>query len=68
MRDVAGEFDVDEVTAVVAARLRERHPEVPEKEVEKTARLEVEALAGRPVQDYVAVLSERAAHKKLKKR
>lgn len=61
------EFDADEVTRQVTARLRERFPAASEDDVETIVREEVTSLADKPVHDYVAVLAERAAKKRLKR-
>lgn len=61
------EFDADEVSRQVSGRLRERFPNASASDVESIVREEVEALADKPVHDYVAVLAERAAKKRLKR-
>ena len=61
------EFDADEVTRQVVERLRERFPQASAGEVEQVVREEVTSLADKPVHDYVAVLAERAAKKRLKR-
>jgi hypothetical protein len=61
------EFDEATVIEQVTARLTEKFPTANHRDVEKLVRQEVSALAGRPVNDYIAVLSERAVKKQLKK-
>ena len=61
------EFDADEVARQVSGRLRERFPNASASDVELIVREEVDALADKPVHDYVAVLAERAAKKRLKR-
>lgn len=64
---MTSEFDPDEVARQVTARLTERFPDADASHVESIVREEVAALADKPVHDYVAVLSERAAKKRLKR-
>lgn len=64
---MATEFDADQVIRDSTAAVHKKFPETPETEVEAIIREEVELLAGRPVQDYVSVLVERAAKKRLKR-
>jgi translation initiation factor 2 alpha subunit (eIF-2alpha) len=61
------EFDKEEVARQVAEKLQEKFPDTDAATVTKIVNEEVAALAERPVHDYVAVLSERAARKRLKK-
>lgn len=63
---MATNIDIDEIYAQVSARLRERFPEVPAGEVEAAVRAELDELAGRPVRDYIEVLAERGAKKRLR--
>ena len=60
------DFDRDEVVQQVTAKLREKFPKASGDEIQKIVGEEVDGLANRPVQDYVSVLSERAARKRLK--
>jgi len=60
------DFDRDEVIAQVTNKLAEKYSKVARTRVEEVVREEVDALTGRPVQDYVSVLGERAAKKRLK--
>lgn len=64
---MATEFDETEVIRQVTERLVERFPKSKPGEIERIVTEEVEALAAKPVTDYVSVLSERAAKKRLKK-
>ncbi|MWV60718.1 three-helix bundle dimerization domain-containing protein [Rathayibacter sp. VKM Ac-2754] len=61
------EVNLDEIVSEVSARLRGRFPDRPEAEVESVVRAELDALADRPIQDYLSVLTERAAKTRLKK-
>jgi translation initiation factor 2 alpha subunit (eIF-2alpha) len=60
------EFDQETVIAQVTERLREKFGEADPAHIEAVVREEVANLAERPVHDYVAVLGERAAKKRLK--
>lgn len=60
------EFDEGDVVAQVTQKLREKNPEMDPVRIEEIVREEVHLLAQRPVHDYVSVLSERAARKRLK--
>ncbi|MBF4462087.1 MULTISPECIES: three-helix bundle dimerization domain-containing protein [unclassified Rathayibacter] len=64
---MATEVNLDEIVSEVSGRLRQRFPDRSAAEVESTVRTELDALAGRPVQDYLSVLTERAAKLRLKK-
>lgn len=59
-------IDHEEVVRQVVARLQEKHPRISPDEVERTTRDELAALQTRPVQDYLIILTERAANKRLK--
>ena len=61
------EFDQDEVARQVAEKLREKFPDTDAATLKQIVNEEVAVLAQLPVHDYVAVLSERAARKRLKK-
>ncbi|WKK71562.1 hypothetical protein Q0F99_19920 [Rathayibacter oskolensis] len=61
------EVNLDEIVSEVSARLKGRFPDRPAAEVESVVRTELDALADRPVQDYLSVLTERAAKSRLKK-
>ncbi|MDJ0335332.1 MAG: three-helix bundle dimerization domain-containing protein [Rhodoglobus sp.] len=64
---MTSDFDADEVARQVTARMHERFPQASASHVESIVREEVAALADKPVHDYVAVLAERAAKKRLKR-
>lgn len=57
----------EEVMAQVTLRLTERLPELPPATIDKVVREEFAGFAGRPVRDYLSILTERAARKRLKK-
>jgi len=57
----------DEIIAEVTKRLEEKYPDVPVADVESVVRAEFAELSGRPVRDYLSVLTERAAKKRLKR-
>ena len=61
------EIDDEETIRQVVARLEEKYPTTSRAEIETIARDEFEALAGRPVRDYLSILTERAAGKRIKK-
>jgi hypothetical protein len=56
-----------EVMSQVADRLSEKNSDVPRTIIDEVVREEYEALAGRPVRDYLSVLTERAARKRIRK-
>ena len=60
------DIDIDEIFTQVSARLREKFPNRSPGEVEAVVRAELDVLANRPVKDYLEVLTERAAKKRLK--
>lgn len=60
------DIDTDEILTQVTARLREKFPECSAKEVEDAVKAELDQLNDRPVRDYLEVLTERAAKKRLK--
>jgi hypothetical protein len=66
MRIMTTEFDRDEVVKQVTQALAKKLPEKSEDEIRAVVADEVDALSGKPVRDYVSVLSERAAKKRLK--
>lgn len=51
----------------VADKLSEKNADVPRTVIDEVVREEYQALAGRPVRDYLSVLTERAAKKRIKK-
>lgn len=64
---VTTEVKPEEVIIQVSERLRAKYPDVSPDEIDRIARAELAELVDRPVQDYLAVLTERAAKKRLKK-
>lgn len=56
-----------EVMAQVSEKLSEKNADVPRSVIDDVVREEYLALAGRPVRDYLSVLTERAARKRIKK-
>lgn len=60
------DFDEESVVAQTTDRLLERFPGHDRASIEEMVREEVGALVGMPVNDYIAVLSERAVKKRLK--
>lgn len=61
------EIDPEEVVTQVTTKLRAKYPDLAAAEIERVVRAELAELADRPVQDYLSVLTERAAKKRLKK-
>jgi hypothetical protein len=61
------EIDPEEVVAQVSERLHEKFPEASDSEVDAAVRAELAEFIDRPVQDYLAVLTERGAKKRLRK-
>jgi len=61
------EISDQEVMVQVADKLSEKNSDVPRNVIDDVVREEFMALAGRPVRDYLSVLTERAAKKRLKK-
>lgn len=57
----------EEIISQVVEKLAGKNADIPRDEIESTVRAEFEDLAGRPVRDYLSVLTERAAKKRLKK-
>lgn len=64
---VAKEPTDEETLQQIVERLQVKFPGVPRSEVERIARSEFEQYAGRPVRDYLTILVERSAKKKLRK-
>lgn len=60
------EFDEATVVAQVTENLVKKFPDADVGHIEKLVKAEVSALSQQPVQDYIAVLGERAVKKKLK--
>ena len=63
---MATDIDIDEIYANVTARLREKFPEVAPREIDEAVRAELDEFAGRPVRDYIEVLTERGAKRRLR--
>ena len=61
------DIDDEDTIRQVVDRLQEKLPDVPRPEIEAAARAEFEQLSGRPVSDYLSILTERAAKKRLKR-
>lgn len=61
------EINDEEVIAQVAETLTEKLPNVPRATIDEVVREEFAGFAGRPVRDYLSILTERAARKRLKK-
>jgi hypothetical protein len=64
---VTTEVNPEEVVLQVSERLRAKFPDAGADEVDRVVRSELAELVDRPVQDYLSVLTERAAKKRLKK-
>jgi len=64
---VTTDVDDEDTVRQVVDRLQEKYPDVGRAEIEGVAREEYDALAGRPVRDYLSILTERAARKRLKR-
>ena len=56
----------DEMISQVVEKLVEKFPKTQPVEVETIVREEFHQIAGRPVRDYLSVLTERAAKQRLK--
>jgi hypothetical protein len=63
---MATDFDPDEIIKQVSGKLKEKYPDLGESEIRSIVAEEVHALEAGSVKDYVSVLSERAAKKRLK--
>lgn len=61
------ELSDQEVMDEVVNRLSEKNSDVPRDVIDKVVREEYAALSGGTVRDYLSVLTERAAKKRLKK-
>jgi len=61
------EMNDEDVMHQVVDRLVEKNEGVPREVIDEVVREEFTALAGRPVRDYLSILTERAAKKRLKK-
>jgi len=61
------EINDDDVIHQVADRLSEKNEGIPREIIDKVVSEEFHELDGRPVRDYLSILTERAAKKRLKK-
>lgn len=61
------DMDDAEIKSQVVSKLVEKYPEKPAQEIEAIVDEEYTALAGRPIRDYLSVLTERAAKQRIKK-
>ena len=64
---VPTDIDDEEVIRQVVERLEEKFPDVLRAEIEDVARAELSALSGRPVRDFLTILTERAVKRRLRK-
>lgn len=60
------ELDSEDIIRQVVGELEKKYDDHPRAEIETVVREELAALADRPVRDYVSILTERAAKKRLK--
>jgi hypothetical protein len=60
--------DVDDENTIrqVVDRLQEKYPDMDRTELDAVAREEFVSLSGRPVRDYLSILTERSARKRIK--
>ncbi len=66
-RIVTTDIDDEETIRQVVDRLEKKFPDLPRTQIEDVARAEFMALADRPVRDFLTILTERAAKKRLRK-
>ncbi len=64
---MTSDIDDDAIIEQVTQLVRSRYPDVPQSEVDRIVREEFSVLSGRPVRDFLIVLTERAAKQRLKK-
>jgi len=64
---VTTDMEDEDTLRKVVDRLQEKFPELPREKLEEAAKVEFDELAGRPVHDYLSILTERAAKKRLKR-
>ncbi|WP_374008203.1 three-helix bundle dimerization domain-containing protein [Leifsonia sp. LS-T14] len=64
---MAKEVSDEDTIQQVVERLQEKFPDTPKADIENATRTEFAEFAGRPVRDYLAILVERSAKKRLKK-
>ncbi len=65
LHSMTTEFDRDAVVRQVSESLHLRFPHIPLEEIRDVVADEVGTLEGKPVHDYITVLSERAAKRRL---
>lgn len=65
---MAADLTDDEIIKQVTESLRAKFPDAPEPDIDVVVREEFASIASRPVRDFLGVLTERAAKKRLKKR
>lgn len=63
---MTADIDDVEIRRQVAESLRKKFPDTSAEVIEAVVREEFETLASRPVRDYLLVLTERAAKKRLR--
>ncbi|WP_130179050.1 three-helix bundle dimerization domain-containing protein [Cryobacterium sp. SO1] len=61
------DIDDEETIRQVVDRLEKKFPDLPRIQIEDVTRSEFAALADRPVRDFLTILTERAAKKRLRK-
>ena len=61
------DIDNDDIKRQVVEKLVEKNPALDSAQIAKVVDEEFAALADRPVRDYLSILTERAAKKRLKK-
>lgn len=60
-------IDDEQTIQQVADALEGKYPDMARADLEEIVREEFGAIAGRPVRDYLSILTERAARKRIKK-
>ncbi|NQX13807.1 hypothetical protein HQQ80_19440 [Microbacteriaceae bacterium VKM Ac-2855] len=60
------DFDPDQIIRDATAGLKKKFPNHDEEQLRQVVREELAALQDRPVQDYLSVLTERAARQRIK--
>ena len=66
-RSVTTDIDDEETIRHIVERLEKKFPDIPRAEIADVARAEFTALSDRPVRNFLTILTERAAKKRLKK-
>ena len=64
---VTTEMDDEDTIRQVVDKLAEKYPEMPRNEIQPVVENEFNGLSGRPVRDYLSILTERAAKKRIRK-